>query len=200
MAEPAAPPAAAPPLGTTALRHTVAAARAVAGAADRVSPAPPPDSAETPWASHREPRPVTQEDERRKAAVERAISPNAKPPKPKKLAPPKLEKQVAQFVSMVLAEWTKNVEKHNVAFANARLAKRLMRNGDALIRSGYETDKLSALIRLSNELVRNAIDEGDDDARIAKLQQSMARTDITDTTPVNADAGEDEPEEPEDGE
>src|SRR5271163_4444053 len=113
MAEAATPPA---PLGTTALRNTVAAARAVAGAADRIAPAPPPDAAETPWASHREPRPTTQADERRKKVIDEASNPNPTPKarKPKKVEPPPLDTQVSQLVETVLIEWTKNVEKKNI--------------------------------------------------------------------------------------
>jgi len=184
------------PIGTSALRRTVAGVRAGAGAASRIAPAPPPDQAESPWAGFREPRPATQADERRAEAVAAVTA----PPKARKPKPTKQEDTAYELVNAILMKWRRDVTSHNIGYANNQLARELMRNGAVLIKAGYEIDKLSALIRLSNELVKNTLDEGDDDKRITAFAEKLARTDLTSTVPENANAGEEEPPESEDGE
>jgi hypothetical protein len=183
------------PLGTPALHRAVAGVRAGAGAASRIAPAPPPDQVETPWAQHREPRPQTHDDERKAAAVAAVTSPPpVRQPKTKNAKAGKSADDGYELVDAFLNEWEKNVTKHNIGFANGRLARRLMRNGALLIKDQYEIDKLAALIRLGNELVKNTIDEGDEDKRIDEIRQkALARADMHGTVPENANAGEDEP-------
>ena len=188
----------APPLGTPALHRSVSAARAVAGAASRIAPAPPPDQVEAPWANRREPRPVTQEDERRAEAVsERMGTKKPKAPARPSRAETKSERALFdnayELVNAILMKWRRDVANHNIGFANSQLARELMKNGAVLIKAGYEIDKLASLIRLSNELVKNTIDEGDEDKRIDEFRKKMERLDMSDTVPENASAGEEEP-------
>jgi hypothetical protein len=185
-----------PTLGTGALQRSVAAARAGAGAASRIAPAPPPDQTESPWAGHREPRPQTLDDERKQAAVAAVTAP---PRKHKNAKAGKKADDGFELVDAFLDEWTKNVTKHNIGYANGRLARRLVRNGALLIKQEYKIDQLAALIRLGNELVKNTIDEGDEDKRIEQIRvAALSRTDMTSTVPENANAGEEEP--PDEGE
>ena len=187
-------PPATPLPGTSALHRTVAGVRAGAGAASRIAPAPPPDQVETPWAQHREPRPQTHDDERKAAAVAAVTAPPPRQPKTRNAKADKTADEGFELVEMFLTEWEKNVTKHNIGYANGRLARRLMRNGAILIQQQYEIDKLAALIRLGNELVKNTLDEGDEDKRIDEIRQkALARADMTGTVPENANAGEEEP-------
>jgi len=180
---------AAAPIGTSSLRRTVAGVRAGASAASRIAPAPPPDQTEVPWAAHREIRPQTQEDERKAAAVAAATA----TPRSRKAKVPTQEDRAYELVNAILMKWRRDVSNHNIGFANSQLARELMRNGAVLIKAGYEIDKLSALIRLSNELVKNTIDEGDEDKRIDEFRKKMERMDLQSTVPENASAGEEEP-------
>lgn len=183
------------PLGTAALHRSVAAARAVAGAAPRIAPAPPPDEVEAPWANRREPRPVTQEDERRADAVsERLGTKKPKTPTRPSRASQKVD-NAFELVNAILMKWRRDVAEHNIGHADNQLARQLMKNGAVLIKAGYEIDKLASLIRLSHELVKNTIDEGDEDKRIDEFRKKMERADMSDTVPENANAGEEEPPE-----
>jgi len=184
-----------PSIGTAALRRQAAAARAAAGAQGRIAPAPPADEASVPWAGHREPRPMTQEQERKNAADARATGIRVRKPKvaPQTTAP---VDRGFDLVDTFLLEWRKNITRHNIGYANTRLAQRLVRNGAMLIKLDYKIDQLGALIRLGNELLKGTIDEGDEDRRIDEIRKaSLARTDLSGTTPENENAGEEEEEE-----
>lgn len=189
------------------LRAVAAGARAMRGANSGVAPAPPPDEAAYPWA--REPVQHTIQKDRQERAA-RAVEPKlvieveSSKKKAKKPSPDEVwrqqqrenERRAFEMVDQMLAEWTKNRSKRNLAHANNILSNRMMRNGAVLIKAGYKIDQLASVIRISNELVRATAEDDVDDKKVEELRNAMSRTDITETKPSS---GEEEPEDEENG-
>lgn len=188
-----------PPLGTAALRRQAAIARASAGAAMHVAPAPPPDEASVPWAGHREPVPHTIEAERRQALIQDRVNVNGRPArkaKPVIQAPKPAPPDIAfDLVDKIVAKWVADVKQHNIGYANTRLARQLMRNAPVLIKHEYKIDQLAAVIRLSNELVKNTGEDDTEDKRIEAFRDILSRSDITSTVPENAETDEESDQE-----
>lgn len=177
---------AAPPIGTAAIRRTVAMARSSAGAGI-ASPALPPDQASSPWMGPTPPEPdntttVREQVRRQSRRDERPPLPEsftAPPPRaPKKGSAGAISLQTRKawaLVERLLEKWAEESEG-NVGKANIRLSRRLAKNGVVLLREGIPMGSVSDLIRLCNELARVQQGDGEEeDERIVQMQAALHR-------------------------